>query len=121
MMLSWAEFLEFHLGQGVHDPERPPSRFFFGSPPSRASNPLVQDPRFVDESLRHSFSPARLFPSVRNGEGCVQTKFGHLPATVRIKGFNRSASSTAGSSPFHIYENFGAREQRKIIEVASFT
>ncbi|KAL6969860.1 hypothetical protein U1Q18_043111 [Sarracenia purpurea var. burkii] len=69
--------------------------FFSGSPPSRVSNPLIQDARFGDERFTpisprsipvpfglSSSSPAS---STRKG-GCVRANFGNNPA-VRIEGF----------------------------------
>jgi len=70
--------------------------FFSGSPPSRASNPLIQDIRFGDES----FTPVspQLIPipsgskisspssSARKG-GFIRASFGSSPA-VRIEGFD---------------------------------
>ncbi|XAR72348.1 hypothetical protein NMG60_11018955 [Bertholletia excelsa] len=71
--------------------------FFCGSPPSRVSNPVIQDARFGDEKftpisprsipvpsgLPASSSPAT---SGRKG-GCVRASFGNNPA-VRIEGFD---------------------------------
>ncbi|PSS13431.1 L-rhamnose mutarotase [Actinidia chinensis var. chinensis] len=78
---------------GVHVASSPP--FFSGSPPSRVSNPLVQDSRFGDERFA-PISPRSIpIPSgsslsqastTRKG-GCVQAHFGNNP-TVRIEGFN---------------------------------
>ncbi|KAJ9187289.1 hypothetical protein P3X46_002762 [Hevea brasiliensis] len=64
--------------------------FYCGSPPSRASNPVVQDAQFGNEKI-NPFSPAPLSPSsssARKGGGCVRMKFGHKPAAVRIEGFD---------------------------------
>ncbi|KAH9617624.1 hypothetical protein KSS87_001609 [Heliosperma pusillum] len=73
--------------------------FFSGSPPSRVSNPIIQDARFkVDKQLIPPFSPLPSpFPptpgsasspnsSVRKG-GCVRPNFGNYPA-VRVEGFD---------------------------------
>ncbi|GAB2280065.1 hypothetical protein Dimus_014703 [Dionaea muscipula] len=71
--------------------------FFSGSPPSRVSNPLIQDARFGDDVLSPPVlanSPAQS-PSgsasspasaSRKG-GCVRASFGSKPA-VRIEGFD---------------------------------
>lgn len=69
--------------------------FFYGSPPSRSSNPLVQDSRFGDEKVI-SISPntvptsSGLGPSpsaaTRKG-GCMRVNFGNNPA-VRVEGFD---------------------------------
>lgn len=69
--------------------------FFCGSPPSRVSNPLIQDARFGDDKFT-SVSP-RAIPipsglaapsptSTRKG-GCVRVNFGNNPA-VRVEGFD---------------------------------
>jgi hypothetical protein len=68
--------------------------FFCGSPPSRVSNPLIQDERFGDDqctpvSPRAIPTPSGMAPSpssARKG-GCVRANFGNNPA-VRIEGFD---------------------------------
>ncbi|KAK6134133.1 hypothetical protein DH2020_032133 [Rehmannia glutinosa] len=69
--------------------------FFTGSPPSRVSNPLIQDARFGDEKYS-PVSPRAIpipsgpapspSPSTRKG-GCVRVNFGNNPA-VRVEGFD---------------------------------
>ncbi|GAA0159757.1 hypothetical protein LIER_16463 [Lithospermum erythrorhizon] len=69
--------------------------FFCGSPPSRASNPLVQDSRFGDEKAI-PISPSSIpIPSglgsspssaTRKG-GCMRVNFRNNPA-VRVEGFD---------------------------------
>ncbi|KAI3453033.1 hypothetical protein Pfo_009696 [Paulownia fortunei] len=69
--------------------------FFSGSPPSRVSNPLIQDARFGDEkcspvSPRAIPIPSGVAPSpssTRKGGGRVRANFGNNPA-VRIEGFD---------------------------------
>lgn len=64
--------------------------FYCGSPPSRASNPVVQDAQFGSEMIT-PLPPSPLSPSsssARKGGGFVRMKFGHKPATVRIEGFD---------------------------------
>ncbi|KAL0396097.1 UNVERIFIED_CONTAM: hypothetical protein Scaly_0058100 [Sesamum calycinum] len=62
--------------------------FFTGSPPSRASNPIVQDAQFRSDN-GYPFSPLFEAPSsTRKGGGCVRMNFGPKPAPVRIEGFN---------------------------------
>ncbi|XP_059655510.1 uncharacterized protein LOC132302616 [Cornus florida] len=71
--------------------------FFCGSPPSRVSNPLIQDARFGDEKVTpvsprsipvpsgmSSSSPSS--SAARKG-GCVRANFGNKPA-VRVEGFD---------------------------------
>ncbi|KAG8382900.1 hypothetical protein BUALT_Bualt05G0127800 [Buddleja alternifolia] len=68
--------------------------FFSGSPPSRVSNPLIQDARFGNDeftpvSPRAIPTPSGLAPSpssTRKG-GCVRANFGNNPA-VRVEGFD---------------------------------
>ncbi|GER29888.1 cyanate hydratase [Striga asiatica] len=70
--------------------------FFCGSPPSRVSNPLIQDSRFGDEKFTPISPRAILTPSspahspsssARKTNSCVRANFGNNPA-VRIEGFD---------------------------------
>ncbi|KAK6128115.1 hypothetical protein DH2020_038146 [Rehmannia glutinosa] len=62
--------------------------FFNGSPPSRASNPVIQDAQFCNEN-GNPLSPMLEAPSpTRRSGGCVRANFGPRPAPVRIEGFN---------------------------------
>ncbi|XP_054821928.1 uncharacterized protein LOC129320478 isoform X2 [Prosopis cineraria] len=61
--------------------------FFCGSPPSRASNPVIQDEQFGNETFNPS-SLAPISPSSSSARGCVQMKFDLKPAAVRIEGFD---------------------------------
>ncbi|XP_074295624.1 uncharacterized protein LOC141623416 [Silene latifolia] len=100
-----SELLDIMLSKGGQGNERantqvassPP--FFSGSPPSRVSNPIIQDARFkVDKQLIPPFSPlpspipttlgsaSSPNTSVRKG-GCVRPNFGNYPA-VRVEGFD---------------------------------
>ncbi|CAK9149328.1 unnamed protein product [Ilex paraguariensis] len=96
-----SELLDIILAKGVYGAEQsctqaassPP--FFCGSPPSRVSNPLIQDARFGDDKVTPvspgsipvpsglSSSPSS---STRKG-GCVRANFGNNPA-VRVEGFD---------------------------------
>ena len=81
--------------------------FFYGSPPSRASNPLIQDEQFgnSNDNCHGNFSPLSMAPSSpsSSARNCVPKKFGHTQAAVRIEGFdclnrdrrNRSISAVA--------------------------
>ncbi|KAL9256621.1 hypothetical protein AKJ16_DCAP07702 [Drosera capensis] len=75
--------------------------FFCGSPPSRVSNPLIQDARFRDLKL-HTQVPCIPLPQPMTGSsgtassptsssarigGCVRANFGTKPA-VRVEGFD---------------------------------
>ncbi|XP_043694738.1 uncharacterized protein LOC122645490 isoform X2 [Telopea speciosissima] len=98
-----SELLDLILTKGVYGAEQSSSAtqlassppFFSGSPPSRATNPLIQDARFGDEKLT-SLSPLQgsvpsglsSSPSSSRKGGCARMKFGHKPAAVRIEGFD---------------------------------
>lgn len=87
-----AELLDIILPKGSCNPERsgdkvlalsPP--YFIGSPPSRASNPVIQDEQFGNGN----FSPFTMASSSPSARGCgVPMKFGNTPAAVRIEGFD---------------------------------
>ncbi|KAM7471133.1 hypothetical protein LguiA_009316 [Lonicera macranthoides] len=80
---------------GVEKPNTPP--FFSGSPPSRASNPVIQDARFCSEKL--TVAPEALpSQSARKQGSCVRANFGHKPAAVRIEGFNCSRGNCSISA-----------------------
>ncbi|XP_008799239.1 uncharacterized protein LOC103713954 [Phoenix dactylifera] len=92
------ELLDIFLTKGGEaSPVASPPPFFCGSPPSRASNPLVHDARFGEEKpagpslLPHavipSGSPAAPATSASR-KGCGPTKFGLKPAAMRIEGFD---------------------------------
>ncbi|XWS50730.1 hypothetical protein CRYUN_Cryun12cG0112400 [Craigia yunnanensis] len=90
------ELLDLIFAKGGYGAEKPSNQvassppFFCGSPPSRASNPVIQDAQFNNEKpLAPLSSPAPPSPSSRTaGGGCVRMKFGHKPAAVRIEGFD---------------------------------
>ncbi|WOH13361.1 hypothetical protein DCAR_0832871 [Daucus carota subsp. sativus] len=94
------ELLDIILSKGGYTVEQsstqassPPS-FFCGSPPSRVSNPLIQDARFGDEVNQVSpwavpiqpGMPASPSASSRKG-ACGRANFGNKPV-VRIEGFD---------------------------------
>ncbi|KAL3343589.1 hypothetical protein AABB24_027226 [Solanum stoloniferum] len=105
------ELLDIILTKGNFDMETPnfdmasSPPFFLGSPPSRASNPLIQDSQFSN----NNFVPIRAIPEAaaapsppqpsasarKSGGGCAPVKFGIKPATVRIEGFNCRSSISA--------------------------
>ncbi|MCE5166546.1 hypothetical protein HAX54_021620 [Datura stramonium] len=105
------ELLDMILTKGTYDVEcsnfqldsSPP--FFCGSPPSRASNPLIQDVHFGDNNfaapippIPKSATPSPPFSSSGRvtGGGCVRMKFGNNSAPVKIEGFNcRGISAVA--------------------------
>ncbi|KAK8627319.1 hypothetical protein V6N13_134932 [Hibiscus sabdariffa] len=60
--------------------------FFCGSPPSRVSNPLIQDARFGDEKAMTPLPPSSPSSSSRKGS-CVRANFGNKPV-VRVEGFD---------------------------------
>lgn len=105
--IAGSELLDIILSKGGDGAERlsaqvpssPP--FFCGSPPSRVSNPLVQDARFREEKLLIPpispmasspmlKSPGRVRASPTSASrkgGCLRANFGSNPA-VRVEGFD---------------------------------
>lgn len=102
-LIAGTELLDIILAKGNYEVDKanfevassPP--FFYGSPPSRAANPLIQDAQFGN----HNFVPILPIPeravapsppppssAIMSGGGCVRVKFGNKPAPVRIEGFN---------------------------------
>ncbi|MQL88101.1 hypothetical protein Taro_020654 [Colocasia esculenta] len=87
-----------HGGRGdQHAGESPVASsppYFCGSPPSRATNPLVLDARFGEEKaapltpLPALIAPAVRSPSATTRQGRVRASFGPKPAAVRIEGFD---------------------------------
>ncbi|KAD2804280.1 hypothetical protein R6Q59_030201 [Mikania micrantha] len=71
-------------------PEQTSSPFFCGSPPSRVSNPLIQDARFGDDSCKISpISPRSMIPNRDSGiPSSSPATGGYLRPMVRIEGFN---------------------------------
>ncbi|KAK1389986.1 Translocase subunit seca [Heracleum sosnowskyi] len=104
-----SELLDIILSRGGYTVEQTctqtasPSPFFCGSPPSRVSNPLIQDARFGDEVTQISprtisildGMPASPSSSARKG-ACGRANFGNVPV-VRIEGgfdcFDRDSRS----------------------------
>uniref|UniRef100_A0A6N2KQ55 Uncharacterized protein n=1 Tax=Salix viminalis TaxID=40686 RepID=A0A6N2KQ55_SALVM len=93
-----AELLDIILTRGGYVGEKPGCQvassppFYCGSPPSRASNPVIQDAQFGNEKIIPLFpappSPAPSSSSARKGGSCVRMKFGDMAAAVRIEGFD---------------------------------
>ncbi|KDP32951.1 hypothetical protein JCGZ_12982 [Jatropha curcas] len=79
--------------------------FFCGSPPTRATNPVIQDARFGDEKLNPMSqmsipsSPSGLSsPTSSRIGGCVRMTFGLKPAAVRVEGFDCLSRDRQNSS-----------------------
>ncbi|CAL0314644.1 unnamed protein product [Lupinus luteus] len=93
-----AELLDIILKKETYEEEyanqlvsSPP--YFFGSPPVRAGNPLINDARFRDEQhnpMSGISSPLCLLSptSASHKAGCARTKYGPKPAAVRVEGFD---------------------------------
>ncbi|KAB5524679.1 hypothetical protein DKX38_022428 [Salix brachista] len=89
-----AELLDIVLTKGGYGRDKPGFQaatsppFYSGSPPSRVSNPVIQDAQFGMEKITPLLPapPSTSSSSARKG-GCVRMKFGHMPAAVRIEGF----------------------------------
>jgi len=82
------DLLDMILSKGSYGAEKAnTSPFFSGSPPSRASNPVILDARFGSDKLTVA-AEASPSASARKQGGCVRANFGHKPAAVRIEGFN---------------------------------
>uniref|UniRef100_A0A7N0V2B1 Uncharacterized protein n=2 Tax=Kalanchoe fedtschenkoi TaxID=63787 RepID=A0A7N0V2B1_KALFE len=76
---------------GRHLASSPP--FFYGSPPPRSSNPVVQDARFESEKAKAPLLSSMKSPSpVSSPSSCksggARLKLGQKTAVVRIEGFD---------------------------------
>ncbi|KAK7358284.1 hypothetical protein VNO77_00211 [Canavalia gladiata] len=80
-----ADLLDIILPKESQVVESPPP-FLCGSPPSRVSNPVIQDEQFGNGNF-NPFTEASSSSS-SSARGCVPMKFGHTPAAVRIEGFD---------------------------------
>ncbi|KAE8688009.1 hypothetical protein F3Y22_tig00111005pilonHSYRG00150 [Hibiscus syriacus] len=85
------------VAEESHTQVASPPPFFCCSPPSRVTNPLIQDARFGDEKVITPLSsqspippPLGLSSSPSSGSrkgSCVRASFGNKPA-VRVEGFD---------------------------------
>ncbi|EXB56918.1 hypothetical protein L484_019963 [Morus notabilis] len=97
IILTKGNSSEIHNNQVASSPP-----YFCGSPPSRASNPVIQDEQFGNGKVGFVSATPPSPSSARKG-GCARMKFGHKPAAVRVEGFdclsrdrrNRSISAVA--------------------------
>ncbi|KAK6933453.1 hypothetical protein RJ641_036347 [Dillenia turbinata] len=104
---SGTDLLDIILAKGGYGAEQiaASSPFYCGSPPSRVSNPLIQDARFGDEKQQILLSLLSPLPSgisgpttsghtspfspsssARKGVGCVISNFGNKPAVRKNRG-----------------------------------
>ncbi|XP_021755116.1 uncharacterized protein LOC110720399 [Chenopodium quinoa] len=99
-----ADLLDMILRKESHGDGRSSAReiassppFFCGSPPSRVSNPIVQDAQFGDENLSPLSTLQLASPSTSASSspspssmksGGVRMKFGLKSPTVRVEGFD---------------------------------
>ncbi|KAM7479704.1 hypothetical protein LguiA_027917 [Lonicera macranthoides] len=84
-----AELLDMILTKGSYGAEMPGTPpFLWGSPPSRVSNPVIQDSKFGNDRPVAVPEASPSSSSARKQGGCARAKFGHTPAAVRIEGFN---------------------------------
>lgn len=92
IILPKGRYYSERFGEQLESSSSPPAgAFYCGSPPSRASNPVIQDEQFGNGNSSHgSFSPYSMAPSSPSpsARGCVRMKFGHTAAAVRIEGFD---------------------------------
>jgi hypothetical protein len=80
------ELLDLILNKGNQGTEKHYSHpFFSGSPPSRASNPVIQDARFGSEKITAE-APSGAASGSRKQGGCVRSS--NFGPAVRIEGFN---------------------------------
>lgn len=107
-----AELLDLILMKRGYGEEESPrdivssNPFFCGSPPSRVSNPLVQDSQFGDEKLSplstlQLASPSSSSPSPSPSAmkaGRARMMFGLKPAAVRVEGFDCLSRDRQNSS-----------------------
>ncbi|CAJ2673369.1 unnamed protein product [Trifolium pratense] len=89
--------LNFCQQNEEYDSSSPPP-YFLGSPPVRASNPLMKDEQFgcVEQILQSTSPCGSSSPSspFRKG-GCVRMKFGDKSAKVRVVGFESHLPAVA--------------------------
>ncbi|NP_001310439.1 uncharacterized protein LOC103640569 [Zea mays] len=93
------DLLDLLLSKGEESGLSAASPLFCGSPPRRASNPVVHDSRFgvdcpplpvpmpVAAAAVHRPSAAPPM-SPRGGNGCARARFAFQPAAVRVEGFD---------------------------------
>ncbi|GMI76997.1 hypothetical protein like AT5G16110 [Hibiscus trionum] len=85
---------DFGIEESANQVASPPS-YFHGSPPSRVSNPVVQDAQFCEgrhAALQIPYPLSSMSSSSRKG-GCTKMKFGYTPASIRVEGFDCQHSS----------------------------
>ncbi|GJV85810.1 hypothetical protein Tco_0077689 [Tanacetum coccineum] len=89
------QLLDVILTKECYGVDRANNPFFNGSPPSRSSNPLIQNAQFCNEKPSQSSPVFVISPSTSNRGSCTNVKLGQKQAAVRVEGFNSRGISAA--------------------------
>ncbi|PWA90902.1 hypothetical protein CTI12_AA012780 [Artemisia annua] len=89
------QLLDVILTKECYGVDRANNPFFNGSPPSRSSNPLIQNAQFCHGKPSQSSPVFMVSPSSSTGGSCTTVKLGQKQAAVRVEGFNSRGISAA--------------------------